>query len=561
LALPRTDSGAAAPLRRGADARRRGLPFALDAHALLWVAPLGLAAAFLAVFVWRLPYNIAQLGWNSSVASAFVMPETLVRSGTGGMTVMGSTGQWASLWFGLLTARLPLHRELWGVTPTLLLLLTAGLLGWSVTRLAGARAAVLTVLICIVASVPALGFLMAPFSHNTVYPLTALLGAYLVWLAQSGPRGGLTRFLLPPLLGIVAGACLASDILLAPVALVPLGLTAILAAFTRDPRWRTVTISALVIIVVSLPVAKLTSTTMGSLGYVTLHTPFELATISELPQRAKLLFEGLQSLFNGYLGGSEGPGTLHAPLGIACDVAMSIALLALVVVGIRTGARAIMPALGKRAVSAPQELARTLHVTFWTCAAAASCGAFWLAGEGPTTTHYSYYDASVLAVAAVIPLLLGSGRGARALIAIGTSVFFLGSLVGLTSDFYNTPAALSGAGRQLLRFARANDVRIGFGNWTDASGLTWGLHGQVTVRPVLECRNEEALSLCAGFQAYVPAWYTPHRGRSFLLVEAGGIQLLGPPPSFGRPLSKYHFANMTMYVYPYDIASHFGAPE
>ena len=108
-----------------ARARRVALPWALDAPTILLLIALAVGGAYVVLFVVQLPRDITQLGWNSSVGSGFVMSETLVKTGTGGFTLMGSTGQWVPLWFGLLSAELPLHRELWGVAPTLLVSIPA----------------------------------------------------------------------------------------------------------------------------------------------------------------------------------------------------------------------------------------------------------------------------------------------------------------------------------------------------------------------------------------------------------------------------------------------------
>jgi hypothetical protein len=532
-------------------ARRAVMERTLDLPAPLWLVPLALAALYLIVFVVGLPHNIAELGWNSSVGSAFVMPETLARTGTDGLAVMGSTGQWVALWFGLATAGLPLHRELWGVAPTLLFVATALIVGWSVLRVSGRRAALLAVLIGLLASSPALGFLMAPFSHNVVFPCTALLGAYLVWLARGAGRSRLVAFAVPPLLGVIAGTCLSSDILLASTAMVPLAITAILAGMRGDRRARIVALSALTTVVVAIPVAKLTSTTMGSLGYVTLPTPLKLAALSELPARAKLLLEGLQSLFGGYLGGPEGPGALHAPLGAASNVVMAATLLTLLALGVRGIAALLAPE------RAPAQLARWLHVVYWVGSAATACAAFWLAGEGTTATHYSYYDTVIFAAAAVVPPLLSSGAPARWAIWAGATVFFAAGVVGLTSDFMSVAPPLERNARTIARIAAASDVQVGYSNWADAEGLTWGTHNGVIARPVVECPTAQGVSLCPGFQTYIRSWYVPRERRTFLLVEANGVDLASVPPGLGKPLASYSFESMRMYIYPYDIASRF----
>ncbi len=526
--------------------------------ALIWLLPLAIAAAYVIVFVVQLPRNVADLSWDASVASGYVMPETLVKTGTGGLTLMGSTGQWVSLWFGLLTANLPLHRQLWGVAPTLLSFATSFTVGWSVWRVAGRRAAGLAVLIGLVASPLALGFLMAPFSHNVVYPCTALLGAYLIWLAHGEGRRLVFAVGVPPLLGIVVGTCLASDVLLASAAVIPLTLTAIIAALRRDRRSRLVALSAVSTVAVSIPVAKITSTTMGSLGYHTLPTPLKLASLSELPARAKLLFEGLQALFNGYLGGPEGPRTVPTALAIACSVVMSAALLTLMIVGVRVTVRSLVSGLRKQVPQRADELARSLHVIYWVGSAAVACGAFWIAGEGPVTTHFSYYETVIFAVAAVIPLLIFTASPVRWLIPAGATVFFAAGLVGLGGNYLDVAAPLARKAPEVVRIAEANGVQTGYSNWPDASGLTWGTHYRVTVRPVVECQTQSGIELCPGFQAYVPSWYTPQQRRTFLLVETPGVGLNAAPASLGKPLAVYHFGSMQMYIYGYDIASRFG---
>ena len=531
---------------------RRELPIRI------WLVPLLIAAVYLVVFVVQLPRDITQVAWDSDYASGFTMPETLVRTGTGGNTVLASAGQWVPLWFGLLTARLPLHRELWEIAPTLLFIATALTVGWSVAQLAGRRAALLAVLIGLVASPLALAFFIAAVAHNTVYPCTAALGAYLIWLTRADGRRALATMLVPPALGVLVGACLGSDLLLAATAVIPLAITSALAALRAQRRSRLVALSGLATVAVAIPVAKLTTAIMHSLGYLTLPAPAKAVALSELPARAKLLFKGLKILFNGYLG-TERPGTLHTPLGFASDVVMSAALLALALTGILTTARLIGAALRRRGgEQAPTELARSLHIVYWSASAACACGAFWIAGEGPTTTHESYYATVIFSVAAVIPLLLSTGALARWLIPAAAAVYFAASLAGLGEDYVNVSAALARSAKPLVRIAVASHVQVGYSNWGDSSGLTWGTHGRVIVRPLVECAGPQGTELCPGFQAYVPSWYVPRQRRTFLLIDADEREIITPPANLGKPLAVYAFGSMRMYIYPYDIAARLG---
>ncbi len=137
-------------------------------------------------------------------------------------------------------------------------------------QVANRRAATLAALLILVAPPRALYVFMTPVAHNTVYPATALLGAYLVRLARGAERARRMTWGLPPIAGIVLGACIASDALLIVTGVIPFVLTAILCGLQRGRRSRIIAASALTRAVVAVPVAKLTSTTMGSLGYVTL---------------------------------------------------------------------------------------------------------------------------------------------------------------------------------------------------------------------------------------------------------------------------------------------------
>ncbi len=550
-----TDAGTVQVTLSSGDAR--AFPRKLSLPGLPWLIPFGIAAGYLILFVVRLQHNVTALGWSPSTGSAYVMPETLVDTGSGGHTLIGSSAQWVSLWFGLLTAKLPLHRELWELAPTALFILTSLMVGWAVAQLAGRRAAILAVLLCVIASPIALAFFMAPLSHNTVYPCTALMGVYLIWLTRAEGRRRAITFVAPPLLGIVVGTCVASDLLLAITGVFPLVLAGVFAAAQRDRRSRVLAVSALTTAAVAFPAEKLTGSIMKAEGFLLLPAPVHVATLSELPARAELLFKGLQKLFNGYLR-TEAPGTLHTEMGFVSDVVMSAALLTLIVVALHTAVTFLWSGLREAKSRTPMELARPLHIIYWVSSAAFACGAFWIAGEGPTTTHESYYATTLFAVGAVIPLLLSKGTAVRMAIAAGASLFFLVSLVGLADDYVNITKASAKSGKIVRRIAEENHVQVGYTNFGDASGTTWSTHNAVLLRPVEECSNPEGTNLCPGFQSYVPAWYVPQRRHTFLLVNPNGIDVRSLPPGLGKPIASYSFESMQMYIYSYDIASRFG---
>jgi hypothetical protein len=529
---------------------------------LLWVLALAIAAAYVVLFVVHLHRNLTEIAWNPDYSSAFTLPETLVLTGARGNTVISSSGQWLSVLFGLATARLPLHRQLWEILPTLLFVATALIVGWSVSRLAGRRAGALAVLIAVVASPLALAFFMAPNAHNAVYPCTALLGAYILWLAHGDGRRPVVAWAVPPLAGVVAGICLASDLLLVPAAIVPLAGAGLVASVQPGRRGRVLAVSVLATVAVALAVSSLTSSIMRSLGYLKLPTPARAVPLAELPERATLLFKGLKALFNGYLGGASAPGTLHPELGLASDVVMSIALLALLVLGVGAIARLARSAARRRNAQTPDELARSLHIVYWVASAAAACGAFWIAGEtgGGTNLHESYYGTVVFSVAGVIPLTLSHGRASRLLVLAGSSIFLLASLVGLTENYINRAGPFAAQVANVTRIARASHVPVGYGGY-EASSLTWITHGRVTVRPVMTCENPNGASICPFYLMSTPAWYVPRERHSFLLVANGEIWVSSLPSDLGKPVATHRLGTMTMYIYPYDIASRLGPQQ
>jgi hypothetical protein len=220
-------------------------------RALPWLLPCGIAAAYLCLFLLQLPDHVRQLDWYADYASGFTVPETVSKTGTGGHTTLGPYSLYVPLWFGLATAKLPLHRYLWELGPTALFMLSAAAIGWSVAQIANRRAAVLAVLITTVASPRALAVFMAAVAHNTVYPCTALLGAYLVWLAKGDARSRAVTLFTAVLAALVLGTCLASDLLLVPTGLAPFCVVAVLALLRRERRSRRVGLSALATVALS----------------------------------------------------------------------------------------------------------------------------------------------------------------------------------------------------------------------------------------------------------------------------------------------------------------------
>jgi hypothetical protein len=561
-ALPRVGAGGeAAPRHRAGGWRnisiqtRGSLDFA-------WMIPFGIAVVYLLVFVVKFPYNARELGWISDYASGFTVPETVAKSGTGGQTVLASSGQWVSLWFGLLTARLPLHRQLWTIAPTALFIFTALTIGWSVAQLASRRAAALAALIVLVVSPVALFIFMAAVNHNSLYPCTALTGAYLIWLTRGQGRARAVTVGVPVLAGLVLGVCLASDLLVAATAGIPLFLVALLAGLRRSPLARTVALSAAASAVIAVPVAKLTSTIMRSSGFVTLPTPFEIAKLSELATQARLLFTGLKSLFTGDLE-RVSSGALYSGLGVVCEIFMVLAFLALLVVGVRVTVRLLRSGWRKDGSETKDHLAVSLHIVFWVGSAMGACLAAWLTAEMSTANvHQSYYASVILSVAAVVPLLISTRLVVRWLVIAGVSIFFAAGLLGLagSSHYFNGLPAAARYESTIEAIAKRYRASTGYAGYWEASSVTWSTGNRVVVRPLMLCRNPTGADICPFYMERVPSWYLLKQRKTFLLVDSAEPWLDEPPEGLGRPVAVYGFGTIRMYIYPYDIASRLGPP-
>jgi hypothetical protein len=190
--------------------------------------------------------------------------------------------------------RLSFHRLLWEISPALLALAAAILIGLTVASLTSPLRAVLATALILAASPIALFNFTAPFHHNTTIPGAALLSAYPVWISIR-PRN---RSRLAPTAVAVSlvGTFVVSDELLAVVGLVPFLAAAVLCwRRTRDSRGLT---AVAAVTSGSTIVAVITSEVMRSLGFVTT-TPSLGFAARLIPVHALWLLEGLLRIGNG----------------------------------------------------------------------------------------------------------------------------------------------------------------------------------------------------------------------------------------------------------------------
>lgn len=538
---------------------RRRPSWPLDLSLLFRVLPLLLAGIYVTLFAVHLPRNLLIMTWSSDSASGYTIPETVVRAGTGGDTILSASGQWISLWFGLITARLPLHRALWEVAPVLAFIATGLAVAWAVHQIAGPRAAAVALLLGLMPSALAVSIFMSAFDHNSLAPLAAAVDLYLIWLTRRDRQ----RWAVSLAMGLIAGVCLASDALALGASVAPMGFVALLLLRRREPGARRIAFSILTTVCVALPTAELTNIAMYKAGYRTISNTPSLVSLADLPVRTRLMAQGLWNLFNGYL--VEGNPARHIGLGIACTVSVAVVLPALLFTNVRSVARfstiSARRSSGKADLSPPRvemesaDLARSIHVAFWTISAITLCGMVWLtAPDIYNLLVERYYVTVVFSVAATLPLVCLKGALARTLAPIGLAIFLTGSLVGLGDRGLasNTLTIAS----EVTAIARAEHATTGYAEYDMASDLTWNTHGEILSRPIVMCPHTKML-VCRYPLASVPAWYAPQRRRTFLLVaRVGGWA--AAPSALGRPIATFLVELLSMFVYGYDIASRIG---
>ena len=163
----------------------------------------------------------------------------------------------------------------------------------------------------------------------------------------------------------------------------------------------------------------------------------------------------------------------------------------------------------------------------------------------------------IYAAAAVVPALAVRRPLTEALAVAGTCVIALpASSRWPRHRCRGTPA---GSRRRpsptrIAAIAAREGAPVGYSGYWDAAPITWAAHFRVKVYPVSICDRGE--HLCRFDLHYISSWYTPRPGvKSFLLGDPSLALVPRPTPDLGRPSGVFHVGQITMYVYPYDLAT------
>jgi len=161
--------------------------------------------------------------------------------------------------------------------------------------------------------------------------------------------------------------------------------------------------------------------------------------------------------------------------------------------------------------------------------------------------------------AGVALLGFGSAR-ARLLVAAGVAVVGAANIAGIVEGRAGTPpGALGTYERPLVRLLVQKHVIRGYAGYWDAQNLTWQSGMRVLVAPVKPCGLPDK-PLCARRASVIASWYKERPGPSFLIVDPTTGFITTPPPLVRDATASYHFGQVSVYIFPYDLARYIRPP-
>jgi hypothetical protein len=85
----------------------------------------------------------------------------------------------------------------------------------------------------------------------------------------------------------------------------------------------------------------------------------------------------------------------------------------------------------------------------------------------------------------------------------------------------------------------------------------WKSGMRLLVAPIQPCDSQRGGALCKTPDFTIASWYDERPGPSFLIDDPATGVVIKPPPTLGRPSESHRLGpDLTVYVYPYDLARH-----
>jgi len=501
-----------------------------------WALPAAALGLYLAAFALRAREIVDTALLNPDTASAPVLAAELARAPEGAVVTLGNFPWIESLAVLVATRGLPGRELVWEAGPLALAALGMAAVAWASARAGGSWAGLVCLTVLLAASPETVDDLGSWTLHGPTFVHAMLLAAWVVWVAAPG-RTRRAALASAAVAGLITAPALASDLLLLPAGLLPL-----LAAGAAAGR-RVLAAAAL-----AAATAVAGSLVVGALARAADWRAADFgigpAEPGELGANVVVLAKALLALGHGdVFGVALGVSTVvHGVAG-----AVAVAGLAAAVVA---ASRALRDAGTQRRA----------HGAFHAVAALLLIGAFVVTDVPEDVFSARYLIGVLVAGAALAPLAARTPRG-RLAIGAGAALLALTGVMGLArGEYTDDPQRLPGPedAAALRALAEREDVRKGYASYFEAATLHHLTQGAARVLPVQECG--EAHRLCPFFLHTISSWYLPGRGRSFVVVDTTlrQPQVSGLDPRLGPPDTVARAGQLTVAIYPYDVAARFG---
>jgi hypothetical protein len=520
------------------------------ANLLTWT-PLALGAAYLLTVAIQFNQIVTATYLDADAASAPVIGQLYGGAPAHREVVLGQMAWFSTLMFELATRWLPLHREVWEAAPYAMALASVALIAWGLWRVAGRWAAAIGGVIVLCAAPHTLHLLFSLNDHSPTWFSLALLAGLLVALERRAHELSVPLAVLAVLVaGAIVGANMASDTLLTAVGVLP-ALLAATGAWALAPGAAAARAWLLTLATVAAAgIGDVLTRALMRHEHVTIPAGVSqtaLASGEAVASNFKLWWQSIAVLGSGdFFGGTIG---FTTALEVACA---ALALTAVVVLVPRIAWQEAARAW--RSTSAPSA-PRIAWCVFWGSSAVLLSFGFIVSAAPVDIYSDRYLVGLIYAAAALVPLLGGRSVPRRLAIAAGTAVFAFSGLVALwqgqvTANIDRYPSDRVAV--QVAQIARREHLTIGYAGYWDAAPITWATDLAVKVYPVQPC----GAGLCRFSIHYISSWYASHPGIHTFLISDPTQPVAAPPvAALGNPIAVHQIDELTMYVYPYDIAS------
>ncbi|HEX4114963.1 MAG TPA: hypothetical protein VHY18_03720 [Solirubrobacteraceae bacterium] len=521
----------------------------------LWWLPVALAVVYVAIMIPQYGQLAAAINISGDSASALMIGQLF---GHGSVT-LGNMAWYSVLLFEVSTRWLPAHRQIWEAAPWAMILGAAGLIGWATGRLASRWAGAMSAVLVICAGPGALIWLLPLNAHGETWFSLALLAAWLVALSTCDiGRGKAVAGIV--VVGLVCGANGISDDTLIICGWLPFVLVGGLVA-AYEPRDR----------------RNLILTRMAGTAFVCLLAAVALRLLMdglnvhrEAVDVTSFIGEGsLGTTFRWLIQGTAmlGDGSFYGKqLGLTSGLELVCAAMTLV--GFCAVLRMAWTSAFWRAPPAgatPRTASGwRVYIAFWGSSALLVALSYLVNSqtEPGNLAFNRYLVGGIYAIAAVLPLLAARGPAWRGLVFAGVLVFALTGVMTRAQRTLLNPQEMVTSptdviANQVLSQAKRLHLKTGYAGYWDAAPITVAAQFGVDVYPVFTCGT----TICPNHEHVISTWYTPRPERSFLIVDPLEAFVQSAPVGLGKPSAVIPLTVVTMYVYPYDIASRLSKGE